>query len=69
MNSLKNATIRLGEIRRTKKIAFKELSRRTGLSKVCLCNIENLKTAPKFDTLNKIATALEAEIEILIKDK
>jgi transcriptional regulator with XRE-family HTH domain len=49
-------------IRNNKKITLKMITEITGLSKSTLSDIENDKSSPSVDTLNKIATALEVPV-------
>lgn len=54
--------INLWEIRNKKHITLVRLEQLTGISKTTLNNIENKKTSPTLDQLEKIAAALEVSI-------
>lgn len=54
------------KIRKEKGYSILKLRELTGLSKSTISEIENDKSSPTFETLNKIAKALEIKVETLI---
>lgn len=54
------------KIRKEKGYSILKLRELTGLSKSTISEIENDKSSPTFETLNKIAKALEIRVETLI---
>ncbi|QEK12622.1 helix-turn-helix transcriptional regulator [Crassaminicella thermophila] len=60
----------LKSIRIKNRITMVELSNKTGISQKHISNIENFKTTPSIDTLQKLADGLGYKIELsLIGDK
>lgn len=53
------------EKRRVSRVSGRELSRRTGLAVGTINNIENEKTSPTMNNMEKIAEALNTDIEEL----
>lgn len=51
-----------------KRLTNKELSEKSGISKVTLNKIIKGETIPRLETVYSIADALEVEPEILVKD-
>lgn len=54
--------IKTWQMRKAKGVTLIELEKRTDISKSCLNNIENGKTYPTLDQLERIARALDVKI-------
>ena len=52
----------LAKIRKTKKLSLSELSERSNVSKSCINEIERGKKKPLFETVCRLAAALEVPI-------
>ena len=55
--------------RHTQRFTLKELSEKSGVSKKHICSIENGKTSPSLEILQKLADALGVEIGIVYDKK
>lgn len=55
-------------LREKKKMTLQELADLTGLTRSYLSKIERSKKAPPYSTLNRIASALEVDVNFLIKE-
>lgn len=61
---------RLKQIRTTRGISLEELSKKTGLTRSFLSQVERNRTSPSLNSLIKIATALEVRIgDLFLEDK
>lgn len=59
---------RIREIRKMKGLSILDLKEKTGLSKSTISDIENGKSSPTTETLQKIADALEVDIREFFSD-
>jgi len=55
-------------LREKKKMTLQELAQLAGLTRSYLSKIERSKKAPPYSTLNRIAAALEVEVNFLLKE-
>lgn len=63
------AAVKTWKVRTEKGITLKELSQMSGISKTCLNDIENNKTSPTINELEKIAKALNVRMTDLFESK
>lgn len=63
------AAVKTWKVRIEKGITLKELSQMSGISKTCLNDIENNKTSPTINELEKIAKALNVRMTDLFESK
>ena len=59
--------IKTWQMRKAKGVTLEQLGRSTDISKSCLNNIENGKTSPTLDQLERIAKALNVKITDLFE--
>lgn len=59
---------RIREIRKMKGLSILDLKEKTGLSKSTISDLENGKSSPTAETLQKIANALEVDIREFFND-
>lgn len=59
--------IKLWEIRSKNNITLRELEKKSGISKTTLNDIENGRTAPTIQTLEKIAESIDCKINDLFE--
>lgn len=59
---------RILELRKAKKMSLRELAKRSGLSAGLLSKIENFRTVPSLSVLVEIATSLEVDMSVLVKN-
>jgi len=64
----KQITQNIRRIRLEKKMSLARLAKLTGLTKGYVSKIENASKAPPFSTLNKIANALDIDVNVLLAD-
>ena len=60
--------LRILELRKEKKMSLRELAKRSGLSAGLLSKIENFRTVPSLSVLVEIATSLEVDVSVLVKN-
>lgn len=60
--------LRILELRKAKKMSLRELAKRSGLSAGLLSKIENFRTVPSLSVLVEIATSLEVDVSVLVKN-
>lgn len=59
---------RIRELRKAKGYSMMKIRELTGLSKSTISEIENDKSSPTAETLQKIANALEVTVDVFFKD-
>src|SRR5215475_7556631 len=59
---------RIRELREEKKLSQGDIERRTGLIRSYLSRVENGHTVPSLETLEKLASALEVPLYVLLYD-
>lgn len=57
----------LKAIRKDRKLTQQELSYLTGIGHISICNYENNNQSPKYETLEKLAEALDCTVTQLVK--
>jgi transcriptional regulator with XRE-family HTH domain len=60
--------LRILELRKAKKMSLRELAKRSNLSAGLLSKIENFRTVPSLSVLVDIATSLEVDVSVLVKN-
>lgn len=60
--------LRILELRKAKKMSLRELAKRSGLSAGLLSKIENFRTVPSLSVLVEIATSLDVDMAVLVKN-
>ena len=60
--------LRILELRKEKRMSLRELAKRSGLSAGLLSKIENFRTVPSLSVLVEIATSLEVDMSVLVKN-
>ena len=60
--------LRILELRKAKKMSLRELAKRSHLSAGLLSKIENFRTVPSLSVLIAIATSLEVDVAVLVKN-
>jgi transcriptional regulator with XRE-family HTH domain len=60
--------LRIGEIRKEKKMSLRELAKRSKLSPGLISKIENFRTIPSLSVLIDIANSLEVDMAVLVKN-
>lgn len=58
---------KIRELRKLQKLSLRSLAEKAGISKSTLSDIENSNTSPTTSTLNKLANALDVQVEDLFK--
>lgn len=66
---LREIIVALKKIRTEKKVTHEELSRRAGISQKHISSIENYKTKPSLETLEKLAKGLGTKLNFEITAK
>ena len=64
---IKEIVAQLKSVRIKNKVSMTELSEKTGVSQKHISNIENNKTKPTIETLEKLSKGLGLEIDLSLK--